>query len=41
MTNNLEIKHDNAASYFIDRHLNTNIENKIAFVEATPISGPQ
>lgn len=36
MTNNLEIKQDNAASYFIDRHLNTNIENKIAFVEAIP-----
>ena len=36
MTNNLKMKQENAASYFIDRHLNTKIEKKIAFIEAIP-----
>ena len=29
-------KQNNAAYYFIDRHLNSTIENKNAFVEAIP-----
>ena len=33
MSNNKEVNEANAAFYFIDRHLNTKIENKNVFVE--------
>ena len=36
MSNYTANKQNNAAYYFIDRHLNSNVENKKAFVEAIP-----
>ena len=36
MSNNKEVNEANAAFYFIDRHLNSKIENKNVFVEAIP-----
>ena len=36
MSNNKKENELNAAYYFIDRHLNSKIENKNVFVEAIP-----